>query len=352
MLKGIDVSTWQSVGTADGDYDFVICKATEGVGYTDPKCDQHYQRAKAQGKLLGVYHFARPGYNDPIAEADWFVHEIQGYIGEAVLVLDWEVEATWNVGWAKKWLDRVYEKTGVKPMIYMSGAVVKGNDWSSVVAGDYGLWIAYWPNNYQYGEGWPTSPDEMTYGCGAWPFWAIWQFSSRNGQLDCDVANMTKEGWLKYAAKNGQPAPAPAPAPQPTPTPAPKPSSKFKVGDKVVPIKLVDYNGNAVYQFDPYYTITALDGDRAVLSADRKGQAVVWAAMNTKNLAKYGGDDGFKVGDKVLPKSYVDIHGTPLIKTRDCYYISQIINNYAVLNGDSVNGPVYAAVALNNLVRV
>lgn len=224
MLKGLDLSTWQSVGTGDGDYDFIICKATEGVGYTDPKCDQHYQRAKSQGKLLGVYHFARPGYNDPISEADWFVHEIQGYIGEAVLVLDWEVEAVWNVGWAKQWLDRVYEKTGVKPMIYMSGSVVNSYDWSSVVAGDYGLWIAYWPNEYQYGQGWPTDPSQMTYPIGKWPFWAIWQFSSRNGTLDCDVAQMDREGWMKYAAKNGKPEPAPTPEPAPAPAPAPEPS--------------------------------------------------------------------------------------------------------------------------------
>ena len=223
MLKGLDLSTWQAVGTGDGDYDFIICKATEGVGYTDPKCDGHYQRAKSQGKLLGVYHFARPGYNDPISEADWFVHEIQGYIGEAVLVLDWEVEDVGNVSWAKKWLDRVKELTGVKPIIYMSGSVVNSYDWSPVVAGDYGLWIAYWPNEYQYGQGWPTDPDQMTYPIGKWPFWAIWQFSSRNGTLDCDVANMTRDGWMKYAAKNGQAEPAPAPAPAPKPEPA-KPS--------------------------------------------------------------------------------------------------------------------------------
>lgn len=223
MLKGLDLSTWQAVGTGDGDYDFIICKATEGVGYTDPKCDGHYQRAKSQGKLLGVYHFARPGYNDPISEADWFVHEIQGYIGEAVLVLDWEVEDVGNVSWAKKWLDRVKELTGVKPIIYMSGSVVNSYDWSPVVAGDYGLWIAYWPNEYQYGQGWPTDPDQMTYPIGKWPFWAIWQFSSRNGTLDCDVANMTRDGWMKYAAKNGQAEPAPTPAPAPKPEPA-KPS--------------------------------------------------------------------------------------------------------------------------------
>ena len=212
MLRGLDLSVWQNPGTGDGDYDFIICKATEGVGYTDPNCDAHYQRAKSQGKLLGVYHFARPGHNSAIAEADWFVSQIQGYIGEALLVLDWEVEATWNIAWAKQWLDRVYEKTGVRPLVYASGSVITGNDWSSVANSDYGLWIAYWPNQYQYGEGWPTSPDEMAYGTGAWKFWAIWQFSSRNGRLDCDVANMDREAWMRYAAKNGNPAPAPAPA--------------------------------------------------------------------------------------------------------------------------------------------
>ena len=217
MLRGLDLSKWNSVGTGDGDYDFIICKATEGNGYTDPNCDAHYQRAKSQGKLLGVYHFARPDLgNTGQAEAEWFVSQIQGYIGEAVLVLDFEVQ-TWKVDWAKAFLDRVYALTGVKPMIYTSGSVVTGNDWSSVVAGDYGLWIAYWPNKYQYSWDWPTSPSEMTYGIGAWPFWAVWQFSSRNGKLDCDVANLDRDAWMKYAAKNGKPAPAPTPAPSPAP---------------------------------------------------------------------------------------------------------------------------------------
>ena len=44
--------------------------------------------------------------------------------------------------------------------------------------------------------------------------------ATRNGQLDCDVAQMDREGWMKYAAKNGQPAPAPTPTPTPTPEPS------------------------------------------------------------------------------------------------------------------------------------
>ena len=60
----------------------------------------------------------------------------------------------------------------------------------------------------------------------------------------------------------------------------------------------------------------------------------------------------FAVGDKVVPKAYVDYYGTPLMKTRDFYYISQISGDRAVLNADSVNGTVYCAMNTNNLTKV
>ncbi len=65
-------------------------------------------------------------------------------------------------------------------------------------------------------------------------------------------------------------------------TTAPKKSDAFKVGDVVVPTRLVDYYGTPLYQWDPAYTITELNGNRAVLSA--RGQ--VWAAMNTADIRK------------------------------------------------------------------
>ena len=46
----------------------------------------------------------------------------------------------------------------------------------------------------------------------------------------------------------------------------------------------------------------------------------------------------FAVGDKVVPKTYVDYYGTPLLKTRDYYFISSISGNRAVLSADSVDG--------------
>ena len=64
------------------------------------------------------------------------------------------------------------------------------------------------------------------------------------------------------------------------------PSTDFKVGHKVVPITLVDYNGRRLIQYDPYYYITEISGNRAVLSANRNGKYYVWAALNTNNIKK------------------------------------------------------------------
>lgn len=67
--------------------------------------------------------------------------------------------------------------------------------------------------------------------------------------------------------------------PAPTPTPA-EPSLTFSLGDAVVPTNLVDYSGTPLTQYDDSYTITQINGDRAVLSA----RGAVWAAMNTANI--------------------------------------------------------------------
>ena len=223
MLRGIDISMWQPVGTSDQAADFVIVKATEGNGYTDPSCDAHYQTAKAAGKLLGVYHFARPDLgNSAESEADWFVSQVEGYIGEAILVLDWEVQQ-WRTDWAKAWLDRVYAKTGVRPLIYMSASPVNSYDWSAVASADYGLWIAGYPAQYNVPNPPEPAEGEMPFGTGAWNgLWAIWQYTSSAGTLDRDVANMDRAAWMAYAAKNGE-APQPAPTPQPAPQPTPQP---------------------------------------------------------------------------------------------------------------------------------
>jgi GH25 family lysozyme M1 (1,4-beta-N-acetylmuramidase) len=241
-LYGYDISKWQSVGTGDSAKDFLIIKATEGVGYVDGSCDKHYQRAKKQGKLLGHYHFARPDLNTGTAgavkEAQFFVNNTRNYFGESIPVLDWEQPGTTGqVSWAKAWLDEVYRLTGVRPLIYMSASVVNGNNWSSI-SGNYGLWIAGYPNAYNVKN--PPTPTvgNMPYKIGSWKFWAIWQYSSSAGTLDRDIANMDKTGWLKYAGSKAatqpaQEAPKPAePAPQPEPAKVEPVSGQAETGNK------------------------------------------------------------------------------------------------------------------------
>ena len=203
MLKGIDISHHQrGIDLGAIDVDFVICKATEGNGYTDEMCDTFYQKAKSLGKKLGVYHFARPDLgNSPEAEADWFVKETLGYHKEAMLILDWESGNLKDTVWARKWLDRVYSKTGVKPVIYMSASVMSSANWGDVVAGDYGLWVA------NYGSNNGTAQEEVfnRYPLKYWNFYALWQYTSvgrlngYNGNLDLNYFSGDGTAWDKYA---------------------------------------------------------------------------------------------------------------------------------------------------------
>ena len=91
----------------------------------------------------------------------------------------------------------------------MSASVIKAADWSSVVAGDYGLWVAGYPDNR---DSWDIP--QFIWNVSPWPFYAIWQYTSSGGRLDRDVFMGDSTAWDKYAAVNGQPVnPSPAPAP-------------------------------------------------------------------------------------------------------------------------------------------
>lgn len=204
-MDGIDVSSWQTgIDISRVECDFVVAKATEGTSYVNPDCDRVYQQAKSLGKELGVYHYASGG--DAVAEANYFVDNITGYIGEAILVLDFEGRAA-NLGpaWAKTFLDTVYTRTGVKPLIYMSASVVSRYDWSSVRAGDYGLWIAGYSRGNAIFYGYNTDI-AMNYNAGAWSDCvAMYQYTSKgrlsgySGNLDMNVFYGDKSTWNAYA---------------------------------------------------------------------------------------------------------------------------------------------------------
>lgn len=205
-MNGIDVSSWQSgieVGNIPN-VDFVIAKATEGTSYVNPDCDRVYQDAVDAGYEAGVYHFASGG--DALAEASYFVDNISGYIGEAILVLDYEGSAVnQGVGWAKDWLDAVYNMTGVKPIIYMSNSVIHRYDWSSVSNAGYALWNAGYYAGYTQINGFVSNPP-LYGGLGEFAdSTPLYQYTSSgrlpgwSGNLDLNIFYGNPADWAAYA---------------------------------------------------------------------------------------------------------------------------------------------------------
>lgn len=206
MLRVVDVASHQAgIVTGSLDCDAVICKATEGTGYVNPYCDEHYQSAKAAGKLLGVYHYASGG--NATAEADFFLDNIQGYIGEAMLVLDWESgeNAQWgNTNWCKEFCDRVYARTGINPVVYVQNSAV------DQVANltDNGLWIAQYADNNPMG--WVESPwNTIAVNHIMHQYTSTGRIYGWSGNLDLSLFYGDANAWRAYAGATGQPIPTP-----------------------------------------------------------------------------------------------------------------------------------------------
>lgn len=206
MLRGIDISNWQSgIVPSTLDIDFCICKATEGIGYTDPDCDMFVTDCIDSAILWGFYHFARE--NDPKAEADWFYRETSNYFNHGIPVLDYETQNADDCQWCEQFMVRVHELSGVWPLLYISASqVYKFAD--SWIPQTCGLWLAGYP---WANPNWTN--EDMPYQIGSWDFCAIWQFTSSlrlagyNGNLDGNIAYMDADAWRKYACVSTTDAP-------------------------------------------------------------------------------------------------------------------------------------------------
>ena len=219
-LNGIDISGWQgTIDLSKVPCDFVIVKATGGTKFKNAYFNKQIDQALKLGKKVGCYHYAREnGYQGTAKqEADYFYNNVKKYIGKAVLALDWEQELTLGPAWAKEWLDRVYELSGVRPLLYTSQSVLNAYNWEKVAGAGYGLWMAQYANMLPC-YGYATNPWRNG-GIGAFKLLAIHQYSG-NGRLsgypyplDLDIFYGDKTAWDKYA-KSTKKAAATKPKPQ------------------------------------------------------------------------------------------------------------------------------------------
>ena len=201
MLEGIDISHWNRIADVIPEMnkaDFVIMKASEGRSMKDTKLDLFYNTLHgsadgkpATNKLYGFYHFAHPEINKGIegarAEADNFIGLVGHHAGHALYCLAWEGKSLKDeyTDWAVEWLRYVEEKTGVKPLIYCQASWTPHLE--KMVAGDYGLWVAHY-----------TDKDKPE--IGAYPFYALWQYSADG--IDRNRFNGNEEQWRAYCKRD------------------------------------------------------------------------------------------------------------------------------------------------------
>lgn len=207
MIKGIDVSSYQSESYATAGLDFVFVKATEGTSYVNPKMTAQAARARKAGLVLGFYHFLRPG--DMKAQAAYFVAKAASVEGD-ILAADWEDP---GVSCAQKdiFVREVQRLRGSthRIILYCNRDYWLNRDTTSFAAD--GLWIADYLT-----AGKPKITAK----------WLIHQYTST--PVDTNVAQFASRAAMKTWAAKGASTPAPKP---PAPKPPVSPSPVVKVAD-------------------------------------------------------------------------------------------------------------------------
>lgn len=207
LLRGPDVSDWQ------GDVDwtavrasgrpFAFTKATEGTRYVaDTLYLNRWTIAGAGLVLCGLYHFAGNSNDgtlgDPVAEADHFLSAVDTLMDGECAVLDLEIgdQGVW-VEWARTWLERVEDRLGRLPVLYLSDSPARQLRFDGFQR--YPLWVAgYGPNDGEPPD-WGSYNDGDTQGL-AWPRWTFWQYSSQAvvpgiaGRCDDNLTTLDEAG--------------------------------------------------------------------------------------------------------------------------------------------------------------
>ncbi len=186
----------------------VIVKATQGTGYVNPKCNHQWDLAGQLGKKRGLYHYA--GGGNPVSEAQYFINNIKNYVGQGMLIIDWESyqNSAWgNTNWVRQFVDEVHCLTGVWCVIYVQESAL----WQVAnCANTCAVWVAkYASMNW---NSWAV-PD-MPVSSGAFGSIAGWQYTG--GDMDRSIWYLDTNAWDKFAKPGSKPqteAPKPTPAP-------------------------------------------------------------------------------------------------------------------------------------------
>ncbi len=259
MVKGIDVSNWQSVidwqrAKADG-VSFAMVKASQGkltsnpnVGpFADSMFMNHLKGAVRAGIPVGVYHYlSARNIAETEKEAAFFIKTVAPVKDKVTLWAAIDAEDDANLPTEKGALTQMIHlfadilvRAGYRPMLYSNPGYLT---YRLGDVSDLPLWLAYWG---------VTADKALAYSP------TIWQPSKApvdgvRGDVDIDYG---------YFAAD----------------------STIRVGDKVRVVSPYVYH--SIRRFAVYYSsydVIAVNGDRVVIGIG----SVVTAAVHVKNLAK------------------------------------------------------------------
>lgn len=266
-LNVIDISDYQAgislptMFEKNPDLDAVIVKATEGTGYVNKYCDPWVQWLIKNNKPWGFYHYLSGTKDSGAVEADYFYKHCLNYFGHGIAICDLEGNAI-NRGptYTKQFLDRIYQLSGVRPMLYMSLSVIQsyGTGFDSTVADGYKLWLAQYATT-QVVYGFKKTPWQKG-SVAPWPTITMHQYSDHgrlNGylaDLDLGIFYGTVNDWNNIARSykpSPTPEPEPEPEPQPTPTPDPEPSPDIPTKNNLqIAIGLLEYATELLKEYE------------------------------------------------------------------------------------------------------
>lgn len=218
MKKGIDISSyqgnviWESVRSQ---VDFVIIKATQGVGETDPNLTENANGASKVNIPLTFYHFATLNkvdvVSDATAEANYFLSKIKT-LPKPSLPLALDIETNTSsikpndvVTYINTFIG-VLKSAGYDDVaIYSSPSFLNSNLPKGHGLGKYKLWIAEYTNAPK-----PIIPD-------GWADYWCWQHSE-TGKIDGIVGNVDLNTMNETAVVADPAATHDEPAPPQQPT--------------------------------------------------------------------------------------------------------------------------------------
>ncbi|WP_281322284.1 GH25 family lysozyme [Flavobacterium aestivum] len=200
-VYGIDISKYQGneinqLNKQTDPLTFVICKATEGVTYTDPDFSTNWSTIHSKGYVRGAYHFYHCD-DSPEQQVEHYLTVI-GTLSATDFppIVDFE-ELSIDQGINKasiqpnllQFLTLLEQKTGRKPLLYTDNNTANTYLTDTAFA-NYNLWIADYNSTLTL----PTVWESKT-----WTFWQKTEnYSLHENTNDYDLFNGDNAAFIKF----------------------------------------------------------------------------------------------------------------------------------------------------------